>query len=1289
MNIAQGLRQQWLQRIASEHPEINAEDREAIVNWLLGESPERLTGLTEPDQAIARQAIEYRYRILQQRYLNVNSEQGYQRLVKRLSSLFLIRNKIKAWVSLSRDRRRTVVDVIQEVIQEMMRSDRHLTAQITWISTFTHDSRLRNVLMLASIEEYCLRPIRRQPLIVYRFVNYLRRSQKGGMTGIPTGELIHLVSLDPFEESGDELLDLSLAFSMLRNEVLETVETGEVADESSRNPRMTSAVQTSQNAELFSDSSNSIREIIEAEESSIVKSALNKLQEEVPKYAEIISLRLVDELKWKEVREVLKQRGENPPPSEKILRGRLKRAKSRFQKIFQEYESTVGNPRYTTPNNIPIASQSFVGRDEELKIINKSLEDEVVVIVQGTGGIGKTELCKQYAIEHLFGYSGGICWVLASGTESGLIDQIISFSKKSLGGESDSADTRGNRERVFRFSESTGVMDTEVTSVARSRVRFQGTYWHAVCPYNEAIKAGENVYIIGRSGITLQVVTENYWEWNIWPPGRVLIVLDDVRSYEQIKPYLPPPGSRFRVLATTRQVSDLGFLKRLVKSTVKEKQIIKLSALTPENSLELLSKNFGESILLEQEIALKICEYFCFHPLALTLLSAYINDYSGISLRQIYDNLEKLSIKPEIGLRDLESSESLNKIFKELNDQLQKEDEIRYSLELSSSKDIVLEGEIFEVHLELLILSDDTDHEPVFSTLNKHGQGNDINILLNAPGFQVEGNSVGSLPLDSTFDLTDNIGRIVFKLTALYTGDKSLSVELYRDSEFISKLEIEIYVKPLSEAIFPKEYIKVRTRPIAQPSFIFNAKPLWHKNRLSCRIQYEFKILDNSLIRLGDLNILSEEIPVSLFDEANQIFKETIKDHASPCDEWLKHIRYFGHELFKKLIPFALQDTFRLILSSRQNIFALFLTEQETAIPWEFLSDGKHLLSECLIIGRWFQDMSNSCWGEIPIGSASISYFESVKKHEDWAKMLNSMGSPSPKLLPSGMLDILSVSDSIQGLHILREDKFDEKYQLSEAPILISAKDNINKSVEQQIQNSKLNIYRNHPLVTLSYTRGDKPNSTDIEYSWAPTFVRAGASAFVGPLWSVDPAVDAAFISTFYTRLWMGDALGQAFHTARQMARIAVPESCDWLAYVLYGDPMARPYRPIEGKGYAVVEPIGQDIKDSLPPNQSLRFRLTLRRDPPVWHEDRLIEVAEDLAFDNLQVHIVAFGLEVNPTTVDMSHTPNGNYLGWFTLSAPPNMAGETVPVQVHFADGAEPIHSVTFALQIAAGEGE
>ncbi|MBD2232207.1 HetZ-related protein 2 [Phormidium tenue] len=208
MVAADNIAEVWLSRLREDFPNQPQSVCQSVVSWLLGESPERLATLAEADLAIARRAIEYRYRILQQRYWDVSPEQGYQRLIKRLSSLLLIRNKIKTWISLSRDRRRTVVDVIQEVIQEMMRSDRHLAQQLKWISTCTQNSRLRNLLMLASLEEYCLRPIRNQPLIIYRFVNYLRRSQKGGMTQVPTGELIRLVSDEIAPNDSEDSLSL-------------------------------------------------------------------------------------------------------------------------------------------------------------------------------------------------------------------------------------------------------------------------------------------------------------------------------------------------------------------------------------------------------------------------------------------------------------------------------------------------------------------------------------------------------------------------------------------------------------------------------------------------------------------------------------------------------------------------------------------------------------------------------------------------------------------------------------------------------------------------------------------------------------------------------------------------------------------------------------------------------------------------------------------------------------------------------------------------------------------------
>ena len=108
----------------------------------------------------------------------------------------------------ARDRKRAVKDVLQEVIQEMLQSDKHMRAQTAWIGQCTDRASLRNLLTLATIEEYCLRPIRNQPLLVYRFVNYLRRSQRGGMTQVPSSELIHLISEEIGTDDADGTLSL-------------------------------------------------------------------------------------------------------------------------------------------------------------------------------------------------------------------------------------------------------------------------------------------------------------------------------------------------------------------------------------------------------------------------------------------------------------------------------------------------------------------------------------------------------------------------------------------------------------------------------------------------------------------------------------------------------------------------------------------------------------------------------------------------------------------------------------------------------------------------------------------------------------------------------------------------------------------------------------------------------------------------------------------------------------------------------------------------------------------------
>jgi DNA-binding CsgD family transcriptional regulator len=214
-NIAVELASGWQQRLSVECTQHNSATHNGVVQWLIGVNPDRYTEMTPEQLTIATQAMDYRYRILLQRYLGVPSEKAYKNLMQRLGSLAIVREKIRSWLSVSRDRQRTVVDVLQEVVQEMLQGDKYIRQQVEWISQCTKNPRLRDALMLATLEEYCLRPIRNQPLLAYRFVNYLRRSQRGGVTNVPRDDLIKVVSDSVTDESGES------SFNFLDQQVLE------------------------------------------------------------------------------------------------------------------------------------------------------------------------------------------------------------------------------------------------------------------------------------------------------------------------------------------------------------------------------------------------------------------------------------------------------------------------------------------------------------------------------------------------------------------------------------------------------------------------------------------------------------------------------------------------------------------------------------------------------------------------------------------------------------------------------------------------------------------------------------------------------------------------------------------------------------------------------------------------------------------------------------------------------------------------------------------------------------
>ncbi|MBH8554538.1 HetZ-related protein 2 [Nostocaceae cyanobacterium CENA357] len=205
---AEKLAQYWQKRLAAECPEQSVATREGIILWLLGRDLRRFDLLNPKELDIAKQAMEYRWRILHQRYLGIGRERAYRNLINRLGSVVSLRNKIQTWVSLSRDRQRSVMDVLQEVLQELLQNDTYMQQQMACIAELTTDKRLRDTLLFASIEEYALRPVRNQPLLAYRFVNYLRRTQRGGLTQVPGSDLVRLVSEEILTDDNENRVNL-------------------------------------------------------------------------------------------------------------------------------------------------------------------------------------------------------------------------------------------------------------------------------------------------------------------------------------------------------------------------------------------------------------------------------------------------------------------------------------------------------------------------------------------------------------------------------------------------------------------------------------------------------------------------------------------------------------------------------------------------------------------------------------------------------------------------------------------------------------------------------------------------------------------------------------------------------------------------------------------------------------------------------------------------------------------------------------------------------------------------
>jgi tetratricopeptide (TPR) repeat protein len=241
-------------------------------------------------------------------------------------------------------------------------------------------------------------------------------------------------------------------------------------------------------------------------------------------------------------------------------------------------------PILEPPQNLPISGVvKFVGRETIMDELHQKLQQTeriAISAVSGMGGVGKTELALQYAGYH----------------------------------------------------------------------RDQQTYQGGIC-WIRAREEDVGIQIVnfGRSQLKLNppddfdLKTQVDFCWRNWLLGEVLVILDDVQNFEEIKDYLPPQ-KRFKTLITTRE--------RLGPPIER----IDLDVLAPDDAKDLLQSFLGEErITAELEVANELCQWLGYLPLGLELVGRYLVVEEDLSLAEMLEQLKEASIEDE----SLEEAEAI------------------------------------------------------------------------------------------------------------------------------------------------------------------------------------------------------------------------------------------------------------------------------------------------------------------------------------------------------------------------------------------------------------------------------------------------------------------------------------------------------------------------------------------------------------------------------------------------------------------------------------------------------
>jgi hypothetical protein len=300
---------------------------------------------------------------------------------------------------------------------------------------------------------------------------------------------------------------------------------------------------------------------------------------------------------------------------------------------------------------------------------------------------------------------------------------------------------------------------------------------------------------------------------------------------------------------------------------------------------------------------------------------------------------------------------------------------------------------------------------------------------------------------------------------------------------------------------------------------------------------------------------------------------ESNRDEA---EAFAAELRAFGGQLFRELFPTDLQ---RVLWERRQEIKSIMVLSTEPFIPWELVhlkEPGRAgMPSEELFLGqmglvRWLFGAGTAPL-HMKIRKGRVCYvipqypderyrLPEAEMESEFLRATFNAAEVEPQ--PNPVRELISRPGGFDLLHFACHGAA-EQNNISNGRLLLEGDMKGGEyepaflSATTAEQYSNLRAADNRPMVVVNACQAGRAGyKLSGIGGFAQAFLKGGAGAFVGTLWSVGDRPARVFTETLYAELLRGANLSEAATIARRAAR--QEGVATWLAYVVYGHPHMR-----------------------------------------------------------------------------------------------------------------------------------